>query len=550
MAWGKSTPADPEATARDLLAKAASTGTLVVLPFRKFGDAECVALCAQLAACDLNELQASGHAIGEVGAQALGGWLGDERCALRRIAIGDASFGAAGLRALATGMRGGRCPLHSLDLSLKGLKGSQSGDALAALLASCTALRELSLARNPSLGSDGLAPLAMTGVLASPLGTTLLSLDLSDAGLDDTALGLLADAASSPIDRGALQALQTLKLSHNPLIGTDGGGSTIELEALLRSVPSVRALHLESCALGHAAAASIGRAVGGGNGLGGAPPPLAELCELRLGENSQLLRSSGPPSASEASKRASMPRAFIHSAIPTRAEYEAALQLPPEEGAAIERAAAERAVAAGRADGSDGPLGNAGADVCEPGGLSAAASVLLDGIRGAPKLSTLSLAACAAGDSVAAALAGRARAPWTSPLTSLDMRSNALSAKGARSLLRLPQLESLALFDNPQVGMAGGGDGSSLASGLDELPPMSPLRHLDLGACGIGIDLLRAFSDALTSGSAPQLRTLELFGNGTDDETRVAWLDALAGLREARPDIDIAWKEPAGDAAP
>ena len=45
------------------------------------------------------------------------------------------------------------------------------------------------------------------------------------------------------------------------------------------------------------------------------------------------------------------------------------------------------------------------------------------------------------------------------------------------------------------------------------------------------------------------LRCLELFGSGEADE-REAWKAALAALKEARPEVDVAWKEPAGDEAP
>ena len=49
-------------------------------------------------------------------------------------------------------------------------------------------------------------------------------------------------------------------------------------------------------------------------------------------------------------------------------------------------------------------------------------------------------------------------------------------------------------------------------------------------------------------GAASGLRCLELFGSGEAEE-RDTWTSALDALREARPEIDVAWKEPAGDAA-
>ena len=104
MAWG----ATPQQGADELLAKAATQRSLCIMPFRRFGADECVALCAGLPSTSLVELLASGHAIGEVGAAAVGQLLA-QPSALRRLAIGDVSFGDAGAEALLLGLGTTRC---------------------------------------------------------------------------------------------------------------------------------------------------------------------------------------------------------------------------------------------------------------------------------------------------------------------------------------------------------------------------------------------------------------------------------------------------------
>jgi hypothetical protein len=98
MAWG-ATPQQGD----ELLARAATQESLCIMPFRRFGADECVALCAGLPSTSLVELLASGHAIGEVGAAAVGQLLA-QPSALRRLAIGDVCFGDAGAEALLLGL--------------------------------------------------------------------------------------------------------------------------------------------------------------------------------------------------------------------------------------------------------------------------------------------------------------------------------------------------------------------------------------------------------------------------------------------------------------
>ena len=106
MAWGIATP--QQGAADELLAKAVTQRSLCIMPFRRFGADECVALCAGLPGTGVVELLASGHAIGEAGAAAVGQLLA-QPSALRRLAVGDASFGDAGAEALLLGLGAAPC---------------------------------------------------------------------------------------------------------------------------------------------------------------------------------------------------------------------------------------------------------------------------------------------------------------------------------------------------------------------------------------------------------------------------------------------------------
>ena len=134
------------------------------------------------------------------------------------------------------------------------------------------------------------------------------------------------------------------------------------------------------------------------------------------------------------------------------------------------------------------------------------------------------------------------------PLESLDARSNKLGGVGAAALLRAAGLRELTLFDNPAIG-ADDGAARGLMEALAALPASATLLSLDLGACQLGIPALVALCAALRAGAAGGLRCLELFGNG-DESSRDAWKKLLGELSTARPDLDVAWKEPAGDETP
>ena len=331
MAWGKPSTASPATTASELLAKASATNAIVVLPFRTFADAEMVALCGLLAAAPaITEINSSGKALGAEGAAALGALLSNGRCALRKLAVGDAAFATGGgLQVLAESLVSA-CPLHVLDLGYKALDGARDGKvALAPLLAHCPDLRDLTLSRNPQLGAEGVSALVASGCLAPARGLTRL--ELSEGGIDGAAVALLADAAGT-----GLRSLRELLLARNPAIGADGHVAASALARLLSTLPALRCVHLQECALGEAAASALGAALGAAH---------TALCELRLCGNTAIFGgddggsggAGGEQDISDGDQDA-LPTCFIESALPTRVAYEASLLLTRRERLTAERA--------------------------------------------------------------------------------------------------------------------------------------------------------------------------------------------------------------------
>ena len=503
MVWGTAaSTSTPATTATELISKASTTHSIVVLPFRKFGDPELIALCEKLAAApSITEIQASGKKLGADGANALGALLGSGKCALRKLAAGDSAFAeCGGLGGLLHGLTtaANPCPLQTLDLGLKGFDGARDGATLQALLSCCDSLRELDLSRNPKLGA-GVSSVAASGCLLHGL----TRLDLSETGLDGAALFDLGHHAA-----GRTLPLATLYLSRNPSLG----GDAKDLSTLLVSFRELTCLRLQGCALDatDAEALSIGLRPSGA---------VINLTELKLCDNPSLF---APP--------ATLPSRFIDSALPTRAEYEASLSLSRDQRLAIER----------RTRGG----GSAAAEEEE---LSSTSEALLSGLAACPKLTLLTIGDCGLTDAGALTLcrglATTASSSGQSSLTELDARSNRLSAKGAAALLLIGGLRKLTLFNNPRIADEAA---ARLPTALDAA---AALHTLDLGACALSAEALRALTSGLRGGAAPQLRCLELFGNG-DEKSRDEWLAALAELKEAREEVDVAWKEPAGDAPP
>ena len=314
----------------------------------------------------------------------------------------------------------------------------------------------------------------------------ILRLDLSETGLDGDALRALG---ASP----RVRALEYLCLSRNPAIGEAADDA---LGAMLVALPSLTALHVQRCSLSGAASASIGASLSSG--------AHAALAELKLDDNPGLL---APP-------------AFIHSGFCTRVDYEHAHSSPIASHVHVRS--------------------------------------FTEGIAACTALRKLSLGSCDLSDAHVDAMC-RAVESGAAPsaLTELDVRQNALTASGASELLRVhSSLKRIAFFGQPAIGRSlsegvaatGGGDGGGAAPLIEALATSGALTSLDMGACDLGVEAIRTLCDGLTNGVAAQLRTLELFGNGTDVATRDAWKEALQSLKEARPQLDVAWTEPQGEA--
>eukprot|EP00965_Chrysotila_dentata_P246253 6207051-Pleurochrysis_carterae.AAC.2 len=120
MVWGKAAaPFD----ANEMLDKARGSGTLCIMPFRKFGPDESTRFftaCIQEPSV-LVELYASGHAPGVVGFQALAQFLRTPGCRLRHVCIGDSASGDDLLKELAAGLGHEPCSLEVVDLEYKGI---------------------------------------------------------------------------------------------------------------------------------------------------------------------------------------------------------------------------------------------------------------------------------------------------------------------------------------------------------------------------------------------------------------------------------------------
>ena len=176
-----------------------------------------------------------------------------------------------------------------------------------------------------------------------------------------------------------------------------------------------------------------------------------------------------------------------------------------------------------------------------PGIASAPPAVV--GELGGVGLSSLDLSDCGVPPEATAALASSMGEQGDSgALRSLKLRSNQVDGRTALQLLGCTQLHDLALFDNPLHGL-GDGMAAELVTAMQEA---HGLRSLDLGACRLPEPLVLELLSALAHGAAPSLETIELFGNPC---AAGQMSGAISALNEARPTLDVAWKEAQRDAA-
>ncbi|CAM9552011.1 unnamed protein product, partial [Phaeothamnion confervicola] len=276
MAWGAKKKGVDDLVER-LRYNGSKTATICLLSSRTFGDAEAVKLSAALADnTSLTELLASGHSIGARGAAAIGAALA-RNGTLRCLALGSATFGDDGVRALVVGGLSCNAGLTTLDLEHKSLT---QADDLGRLLVVHPTLQELRLGRN-QLGDEAVRLLA-EGLMSATSRLTTLSLSGNIFG----APGAASLAAALRAVSGA--PLAWLDVSENPLEdeGTaaillacganrsSGGSDEVDgkdasaaanASFLPRSGAAVATLALRSCGAGAASAAALAELLSSGS---------------------------------------------------------------------------------------------------------------------------------------------------------------------------------------------------------------------------------------------------------------------------------------------
>jgi len=161
---------------------------------------------------------------------------------LQELSLSDNEyFGVEGVRALCEEMSDDLV-LTSLHLGRTGLKGAESGTAVAQLVCKATHLRELGVQNNAEFGCSGARAL----VSGLPQANCLRELDFTTCGITDLpGSGILADLVR------ACPGLEILSVGMNGALTAEG------MAALERAFSSgiedsgwgLRALHLESCSL-------------------------------------------------------------------------------------------------------------------------------------------------------------------------------------------------------------------------------------------------------------------------------------------------------------
>jgi len=560
MAWG----ARANLGIEDLVARVAADEpqffALALLPSRRFGDAEAAALAAALRTnTGIAELHLGGRKMSAESARLLAealverarepeeeaGARGRRKSAssLRALSVGDASFGCAGAAALAPALSHAGALCGELDLELRGI-GVEGARALAEAVvearrqwkkrqggggakSSCSSfLQSLNLARNPLLGGDKEACEALSAALFDEVAgddeekeAVLTSLDLSDCRLSSAGVAALVresgEASSSP---PSSSPLLSLRLERNAEL--DEVAAVALGRALKAKLRGLRHLSLSGCGplLGDAAAREVSSAF---------------ACSRAPGSSLRSLDLSGCGVG------------------PLGAEHLAAAL--GSEGCELEKLK----LSGGGGEGEEKEEKEKGATMATK-----------------TKLKTL-------GNEGALLLArALAEASSFSTLRDLDLSSCGISSAEAAAalLLRNPSsggssssssgrgLDSLTLAGNP-LGDAGA---SAVAAALAEMTKASSeerLEHLDLAACGIGLEGAAALADALllrmpttatttatseeggegkeqeggSFSAAPRLRTLVLGGNPATEDDAFAE-SVVARLRDARPELDVAWR--------
>ena len=195
---------------------------------------------SELGPIGLTALALSFNPLGEAGGEALGTALASGRLMrLSSLQLHGCQLGAAGAKALAAGLRGGKALSH-LDLCGNALFDEGACAVAAALPSAPASLAELLMSRN-ALGDAGAHALA-TSLIRRPSSCRLRLLGLSHNKLRDASAEALAEAlAAAPAD-GGNRSIESLDLGGNKL----GLASVMALGDALVANPTLTSLDLSA----------------------------------------------------------------------------------------------------------------------------------------------------------------------------------------------------------------------------------------------------------------------------------------------------------------
>ena len=406
----------------------------------------------------------------------------------------DAAAAASLFRALASNTT--LAELHIGGRPLDAGAAAALGDALCVRSAAGVPPLTTLAAGDAAFGCAGVAALAPGLVVGTACA------DLEGRGVGAAGAAALAAALSA----APTPSLHTLHAARNPL--GDAGAA-----ALAPALSRLTALDASACGLGDAGAAALATALSA---------PDSRTVSLTLSDNP--LGSQGVSALADALTIAPNLKSLALGGCPAVGDA----------GAAALAAALAHGAALTSLDISGCGVGDAGVvSLAEALSSCQLAELSLRGVaaggeggeEGTTPPSTL-------GDAGAQAL-GRALASSSCPLRCLDAGCVAFADPSAAAALVGVTLTSLTLAGT-RLGDAGA---AALATALT---PTLPLTTLDVAACGVGVAGVGALAAAVAGGGAPALTTLIIGGNPAAEADGAAEL--VAGLRAARPGLDVAWR--------
>lgn len=260
MVWGQAERRGVEDLVERLRNNDPNLKSLTLLRGRRFGPEEVVRMCDALDAnYVLQEFYASGHLLMPPSAKRFAETLAKNVC-LRRIGLGNAELGDAGLEALAPGIAASTS-LQAIDLEHKGI-GREGIAAFAQALKDSPSLVEIQLNRNP-IGQRGISCLAnpwlgRVQVLelrevdsAEGTGTCFEDLFLHGSSLRkvDLSKNIIAGSGVDFLARGLSHAkcLEELDLTD---VGFGASHSAASVAQALASLPCLQKVVCDGCKIG------------------------------------------------------------------------------------------------------------------------------------------------------------------------------------------------------------------------------------------------------------------------------------------------------------